>query len=134
MEVVRLRQDLRASETVKDTAAVRPPKTAPTRKPDKDTIRTLRREVASLTRKNARLHKALERARERKDEIASLRRANARQGKKIEALRARNGGDPKEQDAIAHAGAGGGLSRSIRRRMSANRSRGMTTPAIWNVT
>ena len=44
------------------------------------------------------------------------------------------GGDPKEQDAIAHAGAGGGLSRSIRRRMSANRSRGMTTSAIWNVT
>jgi len=44
------------------------------------------------------------------------------------------GGDPKEQDAIAHAGAGGGLSRSIRRRMSANRSRGMTTLAIRNVT
>ena len=90
MEVVRLRRDLRASEAAKDTAAVRPPKTAPTRKPDKDTIRTLRREVDSLTRENARLGKALERARERKDELASLRRANARQGKKIEALRARN--------------------------------------------
>ena len=88
MEVVRLRQDLRASEAAKDTASVRPPKAAPTRKPDKDTIRTLRREVASLTRKNARLHKA----RERKDELVSLRRANARQGKKIAALRARNAG------------------------------------------
>ena len=90
LEVVRLRRDLRASEATKDTAAVRPHKTAPTRKRDKDTIRTLRREVDSLTRKNARLGKALERARERKDELASLRRANARQGKKIEALRARH--------------------------------------------
>ena len=44
------------------------------------------------------------------------------------------GGDAKERGAVAHAGAGGGLSRSIRRRMSANRSRGMTTSAIWNVT
>ena len=92
MEVFRLRQDLRASEAAKDTPAVRPPKAAPTRKPDKDTIRTLRRKVDSLTRKNARLDKALERARERKDELASLRKANARQGKKIEALRARNAG------------------------------------------
>jgi len=50
----------------------------------------LRREVDSLTRENARLGKALERTRERKDELASLRRANARQGKKMEALRARN--------------------------------------------
>ena len=90
MEVVRLRRDLRAAKAAKDTAAVRPPKTAPTRKADKDTIRTLRREVDSLTRENARLGKAQERARERKDELASLRRANARQGKKIEALRARN--------------------------------------------
>ena len=44
------------------------------------------------------------------------------------------GGDANEWGAVAHAGAGGGLSRSIRRRMSANRSRGMTTSAIWNVT
>ena len=44
------------------------------------------------------------------------------------------GGDAKERGAVAHAGAGGGLSRSIRRRMSANRSRGITTSAIWNVT
>ena len=44
------------------------------------------------------------------------------------------GGDSKERGAVAHAGAGGGLSRSIRRRMSANRSRGMTTSATWNVT
>ena len=92
MEVFRLRQDLRVSEAAKDTAAVRAPKAAPTPKPDKDTIRTLRREVDSLTRENARLGKALERARERNDELASLRRANARQGKKIEALRARNAG------------------------------------------
>ena len=102
MEVVRLRRDLRAAKAAKDTAAVRPPKTAPTpkttlppktaptRKADKDTIRTLRREVDSLTRENARLGKALERARESKDELASLRRENARQGKKIEALRARS--------------------------------------------
>ena len=39
------------------------------------------------------------------------------------------GGDAKERGAVAHAGAGGGLSRSIRRRMSANRSRGMATSA-----
>ena len=90
MEVVRLRRDLRAAKAAKDTAAVRPPKTAPTRKADKDTIRTLRREVDSLTRENARLGKALECAREGKDELASLRKANARQGKKMEALRARN--------------------------------------------
>ena len=44
------------------------------------------------------------------------------------------GGDAKERGAVAHAGAGGGRSRSIRRRMSANRSRGITTSAIWNVT
>ena len=44
------------------------------------------------------------------------------------------GGDAKERGAVVHAGAGGGLSRSIRRRMSANRSRGMTISAIWNVT
>ena len=92
MEVFRLRQDLRASEAAKDTAAVRPPKAAPTPKPDQDTIRTLRREVDSLTRENARLGKVLKRARERNDELASLRRANARQGKKIVALRARNAG------------------------------------------
>ena len=92
MEVFRLRQDLQASEAARDTAAVRPPKAAPTPKPDKDAIRTLRREVDSLTRENARLGKALERARERKDELASLRRANARQGKKIEALCARTAG------------------------------------------
>ncbi|MCY4026652.1 MAG: IS66 family transposase [Acidobacteria bacterium] len=90
MEVVRLRRDLRAAKAAKDTAAVRPPKTAPTRKADKDTIRALRRDVDSLTRENARLGKALERAREGKDELASLRKANARQGKKMEALRARN--------------------------------------------
>ena len=35
------------------------------------------------------------------------------------------GGDAKERGAVAHAGAGGGLRRSIRRRMSANRSRGI---------
>ena len=116
MEVFRLRQDLQASEAARDTVAVRPPKAAPTPKPDKDAIRTLRREVDSLTRENARLGKALERARERKDELVSLtrenarlrkaldragertdelvslRRANARQGKKIEALRARTAG------------------------------------------
>ena len=92
MEVLRLRQDLRASEAAKDTPGVRASKAAPTPKPDKGTVATLRREVDSLTRKNARLHKALERARERKDELASLRKANARQGKKIEALRARNAG------------------------------------------
>ena len=40
----------------------------------------------------------------------------------------------KEGGAVAHARAGGALSRSIRRKMSANRSRGMTTPAICNVT
>lgn len=33
-----------------------------------------------------------------------------------------------------HAGHGFGLSRSMRRRMSANRPRGMATSAIWNVT
>jgi hypothetical protein len=33
-----------------------------------------------------------------------------------------------------HAGHGFGLRRSMRRRMSANRSRAMTTSAIWNVT
>ena len=68
MEVFRLRQDLRSSEAAKDTSGVRPSKAAPTRKPDKGTVATLRRAVDSLTRKNARLHKALERARERKDE------------------------------------------------------------------
>ena len=36
--------------------------------------------------------------------------------------------------AVDHVGAGSGLSRSMRRRMSANRSRGMATSAIWNVT
>ena len=41
------------------------------------------------------------------------------------------GGHANERGAIAHAGAGGGLSRSIRRRMSANRSRGMRTSTIW---
>ena len=56
----------------------------------RSTIVKLRREVGSLTRENARLSKALERARERKDELVSLRKANARQGKKIEALQARN--------------------------------------------
>ncbi|MCY4551208.1 MAG: hypothetical protein OXC28_22890 [Defluviicoccus sp.] len=71
-------------------------------------------------------------------------------GDQVAALVARNGifagdpvrsgrtdpvdGDPKDKDAIAHAGAGGGLSRSIWRRMSENRSRGMTISAIWNVT
>ncbi len=92
MEVLRLRQDLRASEAAKNTPGVRASRAAPTLKPDKGTVVTLRREVDSLTRKNARLHKALERARERKEEFASLRKANARQGKKIEALRARNAG------------------------------------------
>ena len=103
MEVFRLRQDLQASEAAKDTAV-----------PDKGTVGALRREagsltrenarlrraverarerkdeLASLTRENARLGKALERARERKDELVSLRRANARQGKKIEALQTHN--------------------------------------------
>ena len=65
MEVFRLRQDLRSSEAARDTAAVRPPKAAPARKPDKDTIRTLRREVDRLTRENARLGKG----RERNDEL-----------------------------------------------------------------
>ena len=92
MEVLRLRQDLRSPEAARDTAAVRASKAAPTPKPDKGTVATLRREVDSLTRKNARLHKALERARERNDELATLRKANDLQGKKIEALRARNAG------------------------------------------
>ena len=118
MEVFRLRQDLQVSQAAKDAAvhggAVRSPGTAPTSKPDKGTVGALRREVgsltrenarlrkalerarerkgelASLTRENARLGKALERARERKDELVSLRKANARQGKKIETLQARN--------------------------------------------
>ena len=38
------------------------------------------------------------------------------------------------RESVDHAGAGSGLSRSMRRRMSANRSRGMATSAIWNVT
>ena len=92
MEVVRLRRDLRASEAARDTAAVRPPKAAPTPRPDKDAIRTLRREVDSLTRENARLRKALERAQERKDELVSLRKANARRDRKIQALRGRIAG------------------------------------------
>ena len=118
MEVFRLREALQASEAAKDTAlpggAVRSPKAAPTPKPDKGTVGALRREVgsltrenarlrkaldragerkdelASLTRENARLGKALERARERKDELVSLRKANTRQGRKIQALQARN--------------------------------------------
>ena len=62
-------------------------------------------------------------------ETDEARRTEARSGRTDPV-----GGDAKERGAVAHAGAGGGLSRSIRRRMSANRSRGMTTSAIWNVT
>ena len=35
---------------------------------------------------------------------------------------------------VRYAGVGVGLSRSMRRRMSANKSRGTATYAIWNVT
>ncbi len=51
-------------------------------KPGKDTAGAPRRGIASLTRENARLSKALERSQEQKDEIAALRR-------KVEALRRR---------------------------------------------
>ncbi len=108
-EVFRLREELRTAEAAKDTAAVRPPKAAPTRKPDKNTIRALRWHVDSLPRENARLGKALERARARKDELASLCRANARRVKKIEALRARNAemqARTKARGIIAEAKAG----------------------------
>ena len=38
------------------------------------------------------------------------------------------------RESVDHAGHGFGLSRSIRRIMSANSSCGMATSAIWNVT
>ena len=40
----------------------------------------------------------------------------------------------RQRESVGHAGAGFGLSRSMRRRMSANRFFGMATSAIWNVT
>ncbi len=70
MEGCRAYQDLQASEAAKDTVT-------PTPEPDKGTLGTLRREVDSLPRENARVGKMLERARERKVELVSLRKPPA---------------------------------------------------------
>ena len=80
MEVFHLREALQALQAGKDTVVpapggvLRPLTAAPAPATRKETIRALRQEVDSLTRENARLHKALERPQEQKVELVALRR------------------------------------------------------------